>query len=92
MDPTALEAAANRLASALEALDAALERRLEADRAAAALAEQIHALDADRSRLAAELDLAAARSRRLESTNQDIAGRLDTAMDTIRSVIAANEH
>ena len=88
-DISPIETATKRLQSALDALDAALERRLERDRGQAALADQVHAFGADRARLAAELDAAAARSRRLESANREVAQRLDAAIETIRSVVAA---
>ena len=45
----------------------------------------------DRSRLASELDAAAARARSLETTNREVAQRLDAAIDTIRSVLVASE-
>ena len=48
-DQSAIEAATKRLTLALDALDAAAERRLEADRAEAGLADRLHAADADRS-------------------------------------------
>jgi hypothetical protein len=87
----AIDAATKRLALALDALEAAIERRRESDRGEAALASQLHALGGDRSRLASELDQVTARSRRLETTNREIAKRLDTAMETIRSVIESND-
>ena len=86
-DQTSIEAAAKRLAQALDTLEAAVERRREADRGQSRLEDQVQALGADRSRLASELDAQAARSRKLESTNRDIARRLDTAMENIRSVL-----
>ncbi|MEW6454361.1 MAG: DUF4164 domain-containing protein [Pseudomonadota bacterium] len=86
-DQTSIEAAAKRLAQALDALEAAVERRREADRGQSRLEDQVQALGADRSRLASELDAQAARARRLEGTNRDIARRLDAAMDNIRSVL-----
>jgi chromosome segregation ATPase len=82
-----VEAASRRLAQALEALDAAVERRREADRGEEALAGQIQALGADRSRLAGELDQVTARSRQLETANREIAQRLDQAIATIRDVL-----
>jgi len=91
-DANATDAATRRLSAALDALEAAMERRREADRAEETLAAQVQALGADRSRLAANLDSQAARSRRLETTNREIARRLDVAIDTIRSVIDAHEH
>ena len=38
-----------------------------------------------------DLDLAAARARALETANREVAERLDAAIDTIRSVLAASE-
>jgi Rad3-related DNA helicase len=86
-DASAIEAATRRLAAALDALEAAVERRREADRSEGALAAQVQALGTDRSKLASELDAATARSRELETTNRDIAQRLDVAIDAIRTVI-----
>ena len=80
-------AAVKRLALALDALDAAAERRREADRSEEGLASQLHALGVDRTKLAAALDGETARSRRLEDTNREIAQRLDAAIATIQSVL-----
>ena len=87
-DQTAIDAATKRLTQALDVLDAAVERRLEAERNEAQLADQIHTLGADRARLASELDNQTARARQLEGANREIAKRLDAAIDNIRSVIA----
>jgi len=86
-DASVIDAASRRLASALDALEAALDRRRDADRGEEALGAQLQALGTDRSRLAADLDAQAARVRVLESTNREVAHRLDAAIDTIRSVI-----
>ena len=86
-----VEAASRRLALALDALETAVERRRDADRSEEALAEQIHALGTDRARLAGELDAAAARSRRLENTNREVAQRIDQAIETIRGVLDNQE-
>ncbi len=90
-DPSAIDAATKRLSLALDALAAAVERRSAADRTEERLAAQLQALGFDRSRLAADLDAVAARSRQLESVNREIARRIDLAMDTIRSVIDAHD-
>ena len=90
-DQSMIDAATRRLALALDALDAALDRRLEADRGGAALSTQFNALGADRSRLASELDAVTARSRQLETANREIARRLDSAIDNIRAVIDAQQ-
>ena len=86
-----IEAASRRLALALDALDAAAERRLEADRSEQALAGQLHALGTDRSRLAGELDQATARSRALEAANREVSQRIADAIDTIRSVLEPDD-
>ena len=91
-DQSAIDSAVKRLALALDSLDAAVERRREADRSEEALASQLHALGVDRTKLAAALDGEAARSRRLESTNREIAERLDVAMASIQSVLDGNEY
>jgi Domain of unknown function (DUF4164) len=90
-DANAIDAATRRLAAALDALEAATDRRRQADRGEESLVAQVQALGADRSRLAADLDAQAARSRRLEATNREVARRLDTAIDTIRSVLEAHD-
>jgi uncharacterized membrane protein YccC len=86
-----IEAASRRLTQALDALDAAAEVRLEADRGSAALVHQVHALDTDRSRLAGELDQAAARTRALETANREVAQRIDRAIETVRGVLGADD-
>jgi hypothetical protein len=86
-----IEAASRRLTLALDALDAAADERLEADRGSAALVHQVHALDTDRSRLAGELDLAAARTRALETANREVAQRIDRAIETVRGVLGADD-
>jgi hypothetical protein len=86
-DQTAIEQATGRLTRALDALDAAVERRIEIDRSRSILVEQMHALDGDRAKLAADLDKETARARRLDAANRDIARRLDAAMDNIRNVL-----
>jgi hypothetical protein len=91
IDQTSIDAATKRLTQALDALDAAVERRLETDRSGARLANQIHAMGNDRSRLAAELDAQTARSRQLEAANREIARRLDVAIDNIRSVLQSHD-
>ena len=90
-DQSAIDLAVKRLALALDGLDAAAERRREADRSEDGLASQLHALGVDRTKLAAALDGEAARSRRLENTNRDIAQRLDAAIASIQSVLDGNE-
>lgn len=84
---TAVEAATTRLERALKALEDAVEERVERARGGGGLADQVHSLGIDRSRLASELDAAVARARRLEQANRAVAGRLGPAIETIRAVI-----
>jgi|SRR5579884_2955393 len=85
-----LDMAVKRLALALDALDAAVESRRDSDREQDALAKQVQALGADRSKLAAALDGETARARRLEQTNRELADRLDKAIASIQRVLAAH--
>jgi hypothetical protein len=86
-----IDTAVKRLALALDALDAAVERRQHADRNEEGLATQLQSLGLDRTKLAEALDGETARSRKLEATNREIAQRLDTAIASIQSVLDANE-
>lgn len=86
-DQSAIDMAVRRLALALDALDAAVERRQQADLNEEGLAAQVQALGVDRTRLAAALDGETARSRKLESTNREVAQRLDMAIASIQSVL-----
>jgi hypothetical protein len=90
-EQSAIDVAVRRLALALDALDAAVERRREGDRGEDALGRQVQALGVDRTKLAAALDGETARSRRLEATNREIAERLDTAIAGIQSVLDSHE-
>ena len=90
-EQSTVDMAVKRLALALDALDAAVERRREADRGEDALVAQVQALGLDRTRLASTLDGETARSRRLEATNREIAQRLDVAIASIQSVLGGSE-
>lgn len=90
-EQSAIDTAVRRLAMALDALDAAVERRREGDRNEDTLAAQVQTLGLDRSRLASALDAETARSRRLEATNREIAERLDTAIASIQSVLEGSD-
>ena len=86
-----IELAARRLTLARDALEAATERRQEADRGEASLANQVHALGSDRARLASELDETTARARALETANREVVQRIDQAIETIRGVLSTDE-
>jgi chromosome segregation ATPase len=90
-EPNAIETASRRLALALDALTAAVERRRGADEKEETLAAQLHALGSDRVRLASELDEAAARLRSFENVNREVGRRLDAATESIRALLALPE-
>jgi len=90
-EQSAIDNAVKRLAMALDALDAAVERRREVDRNEDTLAAQVQTLGLDRARLASVLDGETARARKLEATNREIAERLDTAIASIQSVLEGSE-
>jgi cell division FtsZ-interacting protein ZapD len=91
-DMSGVDQAVKRVMDALDALDAAMELRLEDDRRRGTLTEQVHVFNIDRSRLASELDEARARARDLEISNREAVRRIDDAMSAIRAVIAANRN
>jgi chromosome segregation ATPase len=89
-EQSSIDHAVKRLALALDALDAAVERRRENDVDEDSLARQLQTLGADRSKLAAALDGETARARRLEATNRELGERLDAAITSIQSVLKAH--
>jgi chromosome segregation ATPase len=89
-DADSIEMATRRLLLALDALEAAAERRSEADHGEELLANQVHALGADRARLASELDEVTARVRSLETANREVMHRIDQAIETIRTVLSSD--
>lgn len=91
IEQPSIDAAIRRLTSALNELEAVVERRQENDRGQDSLAARIQALGADRSRLADELDMSMSRSRSLEDANRNIAERIDGAIETIRAVLKSEQ-
>jgi predicted nucleic acid-binding Zn-ribbon protein len=89
-DMSGVDQAVKRVMDALDALDAAMELRLEDERKHGTLAEQLHLFNVDRARLATELDEAQGRSRALEASNREATRRIEEAMSAIRAVIAAD--
>jgi L-lactate utilization protein LutB len=89
--PSAMEQAVKRLESALKGLEHAVEERLSLAVGADGLAEEVQMLTSDRARLAENLDQVQARAGKLETVNRDVTRRLDTAIETIRTVLAEEE-
>jgi hypothetical protein len=76
-----------RLGRAIEALEAAVAARLEHEQDYSEAEAEVQRMNADRARLAAELDSSEARAERLEEANKEVSRRLVTAMETIRAVL-----
>jgi D-serine deaminase-like pyridoxal phosphate-dependent protein len=82
-----IETTVKRLASAVEALEWAADRRMRHDEARATEQEEFALMQDDRSRLAVELDAAVDRSRVLESANNEAAKRLARAAQAIERIL-----
>lgn len=89
--PDSLQDSLKRLASALDQLEAASERRALADRVRADLEEELAVMQDDRARLAVELDGALARNRSLTLANEDVSKRLDRASEAIANLLDAGK-
>jgi chromosome segregation ATPase len=77
----------NRLGKAIATLEDAVASRLERDQDYAEAEAEVQRMNADRARLAQELDASEARAERLEGANKEVSRRLVTAMETIRAVL-----
>ena len=76
-----------RLGRAIEALEQAAAARLEHEQDYSEAEAEVQRMNADRARLAQELDNSEARGERLEEANKEVSRRLVTAMETIRAVL-----
>ena len=71
----------------MDALDNAVVARLEHEQDYSEAEAEVQRMNADRARLAQELDNSEARGERLEEANKEVSRRLVTAMETIRAVL-----
>lgn len=71
----------------LDALQTAVESKLDGEKQAKNSAREVQRMGADRTRLAQALDEAEARCQGLEAINREVSNRLVNAMETIRSVL-----
>ena len=76
-----------RLGKAIDALESAVAARLEQEQDYSEAEAEVQRMNADRARLATELDNSEAKSERLEEANKEVSRRLVTAMETIRAVL-----
>lgn len=90
--PDALQQATERLDAAVDQLESFLRQVFtEANEgvSVAALQDQIRFLTAERDRLLAELDAERNRSRRLKAANEEVSGRLEAVMVTLKDLMPA---
>jgi predicted nucleic acid-binding Zn-ribbon protein len=80
-----------RLDGALGLLEAAVTRRLEAERRRGDLETELQIMQDDRARLAGELDAALARLDRVEAAAQDVGRRVTRAAGAIREVVTRTD-
>ena len=76
-----------RLGRAMDALESSVGARLEHEQDYSEAEAEVQRMNADRARLAQELDNSEARGERLEEANKEVSRRLVTAMETIRAVL-----
>src|SRR5271166_3728055 len=86
-----IEMSLKRLASAVDAVERAADRRQRYDEGRATTQEEFALMQDDRSRLAVELDAALDRSRALDSANNEAAGRLVQAAEAIGRILGQLE-
>ncbi len=75
------------LKRALSGLENAIDARMEKERDVSEAEGEVRRMNADRSRLAEELDQTQHRANRLEEANREVSRRLVAAMETIRAVL-----
>ncbi|KAA6205004.1 MAG: DUF4164 family protein [Candidatus Tokpelaia sp.] len=87
MSAKTLEQAFERLEKALNVMESAVNARLENAALIGEVEEEVQRMNADRSRLAQELDNSETRSERLELANKEVSRRLIATMETLRTIL-----
>lgn len=90
--PDALQQATERLDSAVDQLETFLRQvfaEAEDGVSVAALQEQIRFLTEERDRLLRDLDAEKSRVRRLKTANEEVSGRLEAVMVTLKDLMPA---
>jgi len=90
--PKALRQATERLDAAVDELDSRLQQVFAdsgGDASVAALKEQIRFLTDERDQLLIELEAERSRIRRLKAANDEVSGRLDTVLGTLKDMMPA---
>ncbi len=86
-DEGSVESGIRRLNAAMEALEIAVGRKQANGKAIGEMERDLHQITEDRSRLAAELDRVRQRAAMLEDANDEAAGRLQSAIGTVRALL-----
>jgi len=84
---TSIDQALEQMEKALLHLEHAVSVRLEMQENLDECEAEVQRMNADRSRLAQELDRSEAKAERLEQANKDVSRRLVNVMETVRTVI-----
>lgn len=87
MPAKTVKAAIDELRNAVQSLENAIDGRFDRERDFSEFEGEVRRVNADRSRLAQELDQSQFRANRLEEVNREVSRRLVTAMETIRAVL-----
>lgn len=84
---TTLKEVIGRLGRSVDALEDAVDSRLEKEQDFTEAEAEVQRMNADRARLAQELDKSESRADRLAEANKEVSRRLVAAMETIRAVL-----
>lgn len=85
--PSPLDDALKRLDTALGLLEASVTRRLDAEKRRGDLETELQIMQDDRVRLAAELEGAAERLKRLEVVTKDVGERVRRSSEVIKTIL-----
>lgn len=91
-EPDAMQQATERLDAALDELEGFLQQILadsEGDKSVASLQEQLRKLTEERDRIRHDLDAERNRVRRLKAANEEVSGRLEAVMVTLKHMMPA---
>jgi hypothetical protein len=92
-EPDALQQATERLDAAVDELEGFLQHILLAQGngsdLVASLKEEVRSLIEERDRLRTDLDAERNRVRRLKAANDEVSGRLEAVMDTLKDMMPA---
>jgi hypothetical protein len=86
----ALQQATARLGAAVDGLENVLGPLIDEEDSVATLKQKLCFLTDERDRLLSELDAERSRARRLEAANDEVSGRLEAVMGTLREMAPAD--